>query len=162
MKETLLRYASYNIWANKRIIDVMLQLGDAQLDEEVMSSFSSIRKTVYHTWSGEYVWLQRLQLADHPVWVESVFEGDFKEACALWQDVSVQMKDFIARQYNDAAFDHVMQYYNRQKQSKKSRVADVLIHAFNHATYHRGQLVTMLRQTGISNIPITDFIAYTW
>jgi len=161
MKETLVRYADFHIWANNRIIDVMQQLGSDMLDKEVASSFSSIKETVYHVWNAEYVWLQRLQLAEHPVKIESFFKGDFKEACALWQDVSLQLKDFVARQYNDAAFDHVVQYYNFQKLSKKSRVADVLIHVFNHATYHRGQLVTMLRQAGVSNIPAMDFIAYT-
>jgi uncharacterized damage-inducible protein DinB len=31
---------------------------------------------------------------------------------------------------------------------------------FNHATYHRGQLVTMLRQIGAEKIPATDFAAF--
>jgi len=31
---------------------------------------------------------------------------------------------------------------------------------FNHSTYHRGQLVTMMRQLGETNVPVTDFIAF--
>ena len=30
----------------------------------------------------------------------------------------------------------------------------------NHGTYHRGQLITMLRQTGVTNLPATDLIVY--
>jgi uncharacterized damage-inducible protein DinB len=37
----------------------------------------------------------------------------------------------------------------------------MLLHVFNHGTYHRGQLVTMLRQLGIENIPATDFIVWS-
>lgn len=36
----------------------------------------------------------------------------------------------------------------------------ILMHVFNHATYHRGQLVTMLRQLGVKKIPQTDFMVY--
>jgi uncharacterized damage-inducible protein DinB len=34
------------------------------------------------------------------------------------------------------------------------------MHVFNHGTYHRGQLVTMLRQVGVTEIPQTDYIAF--
>ena len=37
----------------------------------------------------------------------------------------------------------------------------LLLHVFNHATYHRGQLVTILRQLDVQNIPQTDFIAWS-
>jgi uncharacterized damage-inducible protein DinB len=32
---------------------------------------------------------------------------------------------------------------------------------FNHDTYHRGQLVSILRELGEVNIPQTDFIVWT-
>ena len=37
----------------------------------------------------------------------------------------------------------------------------MLLHLFNHQTFHRGQLVTMLRQNGIEKIPATDFIVFS-
>jgi uncharacterized damage-inducible protein DinB len=160
MKETLLRYADYNIWANKRIIDALRQLKDERIDQHIESSFTSMRKTVYHVWSAEYIWLQRLQLAEQPVWIESVFNGNFEEACGLWQDVSSRLRDFVASQYSDKSFSHVLQYYNLKKQSYKTPVADVLMHSFNHSTYHRGQLVTMMRIAGVTKIPGTDFIEF--
>jgi len=160
MKETLLQYAGYNIWANKRIIQVMMKLEAAQQEQELASSFSSLKKTILHVWSAEYIWLQRLQLVEHPVWMEEGFQGTAEEACKQWQHTSVLLQQFVEKQFNDAAFSHVLQYYTRKNQSVKSKVGEVLIHVFNHSTYHRGQLVTMLRQMGISNLPATDFIAF--
>lgn len=160
MKETLLQYANYNVWANKRIIEEMQKVDLVQLDAEITSSFSSLRKTVLHIWSAENIWLQRLQLAEQPVWIENSFAGTFEEACMKWQDCSMQMQKFVEKQFNDAAFSHVMQYYTRKKQPMKSKVSEVLIHVFNHSTHHRGQMVTMLRQAGLTTIPTTDFIAY--
>ncbi|MBL0200663.1 MAG: hypothetical protein IPP81_11100 [Chitinophagaceae bacterium] len=37
-------------------------------------------------------------------------------------------------------------------------VYQMLHHVFNHASYHRGQLVTMLNQLGADKIPGTDFL----
>jgi uncharacterized damage-inducible protein DinB len=33
-------------------------------------------------------------------------------------------------------------------------------HLANHGTYHRGQVVTMLRQLGVTTVPSTDLIAF--
>ncbi len=138
------------------MIDLLLKQDDKILDMEITSSFNSLRQTVYHMWGAEDIWLQRLLLAEQPVWKPSVFKGDMKEACAAWQEASKGLQQFVEKQFNDAAFSHVLQYYNLKKQSNKTTVSRALLQAFNHATYHRGQLVTMLRQAGVTKIPGTD------
>ncbi len=45
-------YTSYNVWANKQLGNVALSLDDFKFDEEVSSSFSSIRKTYYKFFYG--------------------------------------------------------------------------------------------------------------
>ncbi len=161
MKESLLQMARYNIWANKQFIEVLNGLDDATLDKEINSSFPTIRSTMFHMWSAEYIWLQRLQLAEHPIWIADVFKGSMEEACAEWEKTSNALFQFVERQYNDHSMEHVLHYYNTKKESFKHPVYSILQHVFNHATYHRGQLVTMLRQAGISKIPGTDLIIYT-
>ena len=160
MKELLLQYAQYNVWANKLILDALLKLDDGAVDKEIASSFPSIRATLVHTWSAEFIWLQRLQLVEHPVWIQGEFEGAFEEAVSQWQKVSASLVQFVEKQYDDRAFEHVLQFYDRQKVSHKAPVFQVLNHVFNHSTQHRGQLITMLRQLGVTKIPQTDFIAF--
>ena len=60
----------------------------------------------------------------------------------------------------EAALQHEFIYKNSKKDQFKQPVYEMLMHLFNHQTYHRGQLITMLRQTGETNIPNTDLIAY--
>lgn len=157
MKEVLLQLGRYNVWANKLMAQALLQLDAAQLDMEMQSSFPTIRKTVYHMWSAEDIWLQRLQLAEQPVWAESVFKGEFADAVKKWEQVSKKLAGFVDKQFSDESFSHVMQYYNLKKQPQKVPVYVCLTQAFNHATYHRAQLVTMMRQAGVKKIPGTDF-----
>jgi uncharacterized damage-inducible protein DinB len=160
MKELLLQYARYNLWANKEITDALRKLQPEQVNRELVSSFPSLRTTVYHTWSAEYIWLQRLLLVEQPIWVQGEFKGTFEQACTEWQLVSQQLVQFTERQYGDAAFEHVCLYHDRQKIAYKTPVVEILMHVFNHSTYHRGQLITMLRQVGEQVIPCTDFITF--
>src|SRR5271170_6104787 len=103
MKELLQQYARYNAWANKLIIEALLKLDEGAVDKEIISSFPSARATALHTWSAEFIWLQRLQLVEHPVWVQGEFEGTFEEACSKWQQVSAALVQFVEKQYDDRA-----------------------------------------------------------
>jgi len=39
-------------------------------------------------------------------------------------------------------------------------VYEILSHVFNHSTYHRGQLVTLFRQVGFTDVTSTDLLLY--
>lgn len=160
MKDILLSYAAYNVWANNRIADVLKKLPDTQLDQETGSSFGSLRKTAYHMWDVESLWYQRLHLVEQAVRPSTGFEGTFAEACARWQQQSQLLADWV-KQVQPVRLQHVVAYYDTRKQYCKSTVIEILMQVFNHTTYHRGQLVTLLRQAGITKIPVTDYSEFT-
>jgi len=160
MKELLLQYARYNIWANKRIIDVLLKHDEEVLNMEIKSSFPSLQATVFHSWGAESIWLKRLHLEEKPVFASMDFKGPFAEACNEWQKASEGLLQFIEKQYDDKALEHVFQYNDLKGTPHKNPVYATLQHVFNHSTYHRGQLVTMLREVGETKLPTTDFIVY--
>ena len=60
MKDLLLNYTRYNLWANKCLADTMEVLSDEQVNREMVSSFPTIRKTVFHLWGAEDIWKRRL------------------------------------------------------------------------------------------------------
>jgi uncharacterized damage-inducible protein DinB len=62
---------------------------------------------------------------------------------------------------SEAALDHVFQYQTSRKEQFKQPISQMLLHVFNHGTYHRGQLVNMLRQLEVEKIPQTDFIVWS-
>lgn len=160
MKDLLLRYAMHNIWANQRILTLLNGLPEEQLDKDLGSSFPTLRKTIYHIWDSESVWYQRLQLASPVLVPTRTFKGDWKEFTHLFSRQSEQLKDFVATA-SDAKLAHTIEYNHPEKGICKSAVSQTVLHVFNHSSFHRGQLVTMLRQSGVSKIPPTDFMAYT-
>lgn len=161
MKELLLQYAQYNVWANKRIIESLLMLDEQGADREIVSSFSSIRKTVHHIMAAEHVWLQRLQLVPQPVWVGHDFVGTFADACRFWTHASDSLLAFVNSSDN-TVLTNTIHYKLRNGSDQNTSIFQILHHVFNHSTYHRGQLVTMLRHAGVTEVPGTDFIGFVW
>ncbi len=159
MKELLLQYARYNAWANKIMIDAMLALGEAAAHRIMPSSFPTLHETMLHTWSAESVWLQRLQAVERPVWHMGNFKGTFAEGCAEWEKTSAAVLAYVGEQ-TDESLKVVLELKYRYGTEVRLKRADVLQHAFNHSTYHRGQFVTMLRQLGVNKIPGTDYSAF--
>lgn len=160
MREHLLRYLRYNIWANAQFIQILRGLSDKQLDQEILSSFPSIRKTVNHMWGAEDIWLQRLQRVENQVWRVPDFKGGIQEACDIWEEASLSLLHFAQHIEDDAGFADSIHVVNMKGGHYDDVISEVLQHVVNHATYHRGQLVTMMRQAGVTTIPGTDYTIY--
>lgn len=159
MKQLLQQYASYNIWANKRIIEIANQLSDEQINKEIVSSFPSVYKTVLHLMEVENAWWERLKLFEHPA-MSGWFTGNFDELSKKWLELSQQWHTWI-QNANEVNISHVFAYQNSKKEHFKQPVYEMLLHLFNHQSYHRGQLVTMFRQLRLDKIPPTDFIVFS-
>lgn len=158
MKQLFQQYAAYNLWANKRIIETANKLSDEQIHKEIVSSFPSVYKTFIHLLEVENVWLERLQ--DKNDMSSGWFTGNFEELSNKLLSFSKQWCDWV-EQKEESYFYYVFTYRNSLGQQFKQPVYEILLHFFNHQTFHRGQLVTMLRQLGIDKISPTDFIVFT-
>lgn len=159
MKQILNQYAGYNYWANKIILEKLARVPHELWTLENGSSFGSIYKTVVHMMETESVWWQRLKLKER---VELPEKDNEQNEAAISQELlfqSKQWKDWV-HAANDKIITHVFGYQNTHKELFKQPVYEMLMHLFNHQSYHRGQIVTMLRQAGIDKIPATDFIVF--
>jgi uncharacterized damage-inducible protein DinB len=158
MKELLQQYAAFNIWANQKITDAVLQLSEEKIHAEITSSFPSLYKTVLHLLDAESIWWQRLKLQEHIERPSETFTGSFAELQKKLLQQSSLFYEWVSNA-SEPQLQHVFAYI-REKEQNKMQVCDMLIHLFNHNSYHRGQLVTMLRQSGVTKIQQTDLNAY--
>jgi uncharacterized damage-inducible protein DinB len=73
------KYAEYNYWANLQLTNFILKIENEKLNTEINSSFSSIRKTLYHIWDAEVIWLERLLKSTVSAWPPSqIFDHETK------------------------------------------------------------------------------------
>ena len=160
MKELLQQLATYNIWANQRILEVILPLSEEKQKQELPSSFKSLYHTVLHMWSAENIWWQRMKLQERITKPFDTFKGTMDELANELLQQNRQWQEWV-NNATDAALDHVFQYQNFQNEQFKQPIYQMLLHVFNHGTYHRGQLINMLRQLGTEKLPATDFIVWS-
>ncbi|MEO7922488.1 MAG: DinB family protein [Chitinophagaceae bacterium] len=156
MKELLREYAAYNAWASQRIIDVILALPEEKQLAEIPSSYNSLYKTVLHIWDAESGWWQRMKLQERVVFPSENENGTFKEISASLIQQSKQWEEWV-NGTSDQMLEHVFQYHDRKGTPFKMPIYQMIHHVFNHGTYHRGQLINMLRQLGVDKLPSTDF-----
>jgi len=160
MKQLLQQYAAYNVWANKIITEKIMLLPEAVIYQETKSSFATIYATVLHLLDVESIWWQRLRLLEHVQWPGVSFEGNIETLSQQLLTFSRQWHQWVTSA-NEMNLEHVFAYHNSKKEYFKQPVYEMLLHLFNHQTYHRGQLVTMMRENGIEKIPATDFIVFS-
>jgi len=159
MKKILEQFAAYNYWANTRITDAVSNLTDEQLHREITSSFSSIYKTLLHLWDVEDIWWQRIKLPETTEWQSTTFTGSVVELSKnlmlqskLWKEwIDLATEEALGKEFN---------YTNRKNNNFTQPISEMVLHLFNHQTYHRGQLVTMLRQVGYTAVPNSDMISF--
>ena len=160
MKELLQQYATYNTWANQKLGEVILSLPPEMQVAEIASSFRSLYLTMLHMHDAESIWWQRIKLSENVVAPSSTFKGDTKELFQLLIQQNKMWEEWVLAS-SEMALEHVFKYYNTKREPFKQPTFQVLLHIFNHGSYHRGQLVTLLRQLGQTKIPQTDYVVWT-
>lgn len=155
MNKRYIDYALYNIWANNRLISDLLQHEDAILTKELVGSFSTIRTTLQHIWYAEVGWLSRLNEKGWQVSKVTEFTGSNKELFKAWQATSEEFKNFTLTVDldKDIVFKH-------KGQSFSIPSSEIIQTVFNHGSFHRGQVVMMMRQLGVTQITQTDYIEW--
>ena len=109
---------------------------------------------------AEAIWWQRLKLHEKIIVPSENFNASMTDLANGLLAQSKQYEDWISGA-SELSLEHVFQYQNSKRESFKQPVYQVLLQVFSHSTYHRGQLVTMLRSLGVEKIPPTDFIVWS-
>ncbi len=160
LKQVLSQYAAYNLWANTKMKEILLTLPEGYDQKELPASFKTMYQTLFHIWDAESIWWQRMKLHERLIIPSQNFQGSLADVLNGLLSQSQQWAGWVT-QASELALDHVFQYHTSEKTNYKQPVWQVLMHVCNHGTYHRGQLVNMLRQLGVEKIPATDFIAWS-
>jgi uncharacterized damage-inducible protein DinB len=160
MKEILTQLSAYHVWANRLLFDAINQLPEEKQKQEMPSSFKTLYTTLLHMYDAESIWWQRMKLQERISIPSENFNGDLKELGNSLLHQNRQWNEWIANA-NTHQLEHVFHYQNSKKEQFKQPIYQMLIHVFNHGTYHRGQLVNILRQLGEEKIPRTDFIDWS-
>jgi uncharacterized damage-inducible protein DinB len=158
MKKALLQYVQYNIWANERVVAALQNLTNEMLQQPIKSSFGGVFETLNHIYGAEVLWSKRLQGESPKTFPKIDTPTDLFQALpAASRDLLKTAKALTAQQLSAEGTYYV---FSAQADFTTPRF-EMLWHCINHSTFHRGQLVLMLRQLGYAEkLPSFDYIFY--
>lgn len=156
---TIQKHFQYNAWANTKIAEILTKLSEEELDKEIVSSFPSLKKTVLHIWDAETIWLTRLEGGTLAGWPSASFKGGKDELLKGFLATSERFADLVSSK-DSGFFQTSIAYKNMKGIEFTNAIDDVLHHVVNHGSFHRGQIITMLRQLGHTDFPAQDLIAF--
>jgi len=149
----------YHYWARDRLLAALDPLTPDQFNRDLGSSFKSIRETVVHTYAAEWAWYCRWQGDSPTKLMTSDAFPDVDAVRRAWTDHEAKMRAFLESLGEDG-LSRVFEYKLLSGQPGATPFWQMLQHVVNHASYHRGQVTTMLRQLGAQPAKSMDMIAY--
>ncbi|WP_231464089.1 MULTISPECIES: DinB family protein [unclassified Pedobacter] len=129
-------------------------------DREILTVFSATNKDMpeaerlfSHVLNAQHIWVSRIEAS--PLQYE-IWQVHPKETFASISTENFRLiKESLAKQDLDTAIT----YHDSRGNEYKNKVAEMFMQMLNHSTYHRGQIVSMLKKEGITP-PVTDYIYF--
>lgn len=162
--------AEYNRWMNERMFDAAGKLDDSELAADKGAFFGSILGTLNHIAVADTIWLHRF--AQHPAPFPALvalaaFPRPSSLRQALADDLPTlrsyrrRLDDVVVRWVGELTAEQLssdLSYANMAGAVSRKNLGALLQHFFNHQTHHRGQVSTLLFQSGV-DVGVTDLLA---
>jgi len=162
--------AEYNRWMNERMYEAAATLDAEALSANKGAFFGSILGTLNHIAVADTIWLHRF--AQHEASFSSLSAlSEFPQPSSLSQSLAPDLEELrgyrrgldalIERWAAELTPEHLsanITYANMAGVRSSRNFGALLQHFFNHQTHHRGQVSTLLFQSGV-DVGVTDLLA---
>jgi uncharacterized damage-inducible protein DinB len=149
----------YHYWARDRMFEALALLTPEQATRDLGGSFKSIHDTVAHIYAAELIWYARWQGHSPSALLTGQAFPDLESVRAGWAEQELKMRAYLD-ELGEGGVARVMEFRMFTGQPTSSPFWQMLQHLVNHASYHRGQVTTMLRQVGAQPAKSLDMIAF--
>jgi uncharacterized damage-inducible protein DinB len=147
----------YDAWADLKLLEVIAALTGDQYKKDLHSSFGGIQGTLVHILSANRVWVYRwMGKKPEPLKMENFPTIEIIKK--QWDTYRMEVSNFL-QNLTEGKLNAPLQYSDFKGNTFAQPLCQQMQHKVNHSSYHRGQLVTMLRQLGTAVVS-TDLITY--
>ena len=143
----------YSAWASRKLVEAVGAVPETDFAKPVGVSHGSLLGTLAHVHWADWLWFTRVvEPREQPAQTREALETVWPELQDKWIA--------WAEGASDAELNRVVVYKSiLDGQMARTPAWQIVLHVVNHATLHRGQVMGMLRQTGIPP-PHTDLMNF--
>jgi uncharacterized damage-inducible protein DinB len=149
---------AFDEWATNRTLESLSGLSEEQFRRDLKSSHGGIQGTMVHICGADWIWLERWK-GDSPAGLMTIDQvptlDNLKERWISYRQETEKRLNTL----DDARLQMPVAYKDTKGNQYAQPLFQQMLHKTNHASYHRGQIVTMIRQLG-AKPRNTDLIAY--
>ena len=142
----LTQFSKYNNWANSILLDALLANSGFNPDS-CISLFN-------HIVNAQSIWISRINGLEPAV---GVWQENELKICKILLEESVSALSLI--EFPDSTESMIIKYTNTIGDYYETSVFDILLHVFNHGTYHRAQIAREMRLHNLTPVN-TDYIQF--
>ena len=149
---------AFNAWAQRRIFDALAPLPAEPYLADLKSSHGGLHGTLCHIVWAEHLWLTRWLGRPNPTAPQGKDLASLAEARARWEEVEAERGQFLD-DLTEVKLTHTITITPTMGGAYVHTYLQTLQHVVDHSSYHRGQIVTLLRQLGVKP-PSTGLILF--
>lgn len=149
---------AYNAWANRRIFTALRALPSEAYVRDLKSSHGGLHGTLCHVVWAEQLWLNRWMGRPKPAVPQGKDLATLEAAAQRWEEIERERATFLGG-FTDPRLDESVVVQPSTGGAFRHTFREMFRHAVDHSSYHRGQIVTMLRQVGVTP-PTTGLIVF--
>lgn len=140
----------YNYWANARVLRAAAQLTPEQFTAPAHLSHGSVRGTLVHALSAEWVWRVRCEEGiSPPAMLQEQDVPTFDALAERWNAEEQAMRRFL-HTLHDQQLEATYRYRTTRGVESSSILWHVLLHVVNHGTQFRSEAAVALSSYGHS------------
>jgi len=144
-------------WADNLMLQMVHKVDAPVVKRNEGVSFQSILGTVQHIYRGERLWYRRVT-EDPTMQMAAIETPSLNDLMDLWPRHHDEWRHWAAELNQDGWFRSIL-IRNSAGLEAYSPYWQIVLHLVNHGTYHRGQIVSLVKQAGFPVVS-TDLIAY--
>lgn len=149
---------AFNSWADNRLLDAVAAMPADNALQDMKSSHGGIHGTFVHIVGSEKMWLSRWTGKPDATYLSAADAPTMEAVKNIWVAVGFETAQFLG-----TMTDRKLQDTFTMKTSKGETYThtywQAIQHMVDHCSYHRGQVVTMMRQQGITP-PVTGLMNF--
>ena len=157
-KEEIADLFGYDKWATDRTLEAMSSVPSEVYLRDLHSSHGGIHGTLVHIYGASLAWLRRWKGVSRAALTPVTETRDLPTLKAAWGRYYEELQEYLAG-VEDSTMARSLAYTDLRGNPHAEPLYQQMQHVANHASYHRGQLVTMMRQVDAKPVS-TDLIAF--
>ena len=149
----------YMLWADRHTLAAVRPVSAEDLTRDTGTSFGSLLGTMAHMLGSQRMWMSRFSGQPPLARVPSLQDyPDLPSWIAGWEENAAGVNAFLAALIDEQLAAPIT-WTTTEGTTYTRPLWEPVVHLVNHTSYHRGQVVSMLRQMGYAP-PKTDLVYY--